>query len=535
MRRYFSKAAGILVLMILAWTSTGDACIGERGEVPAFRSKPVLREKPILIPEGLPGAGRALVSVEPTLVILVQFTDRAGITTQANWNTEMFAAANSMRDYYQEVSYYVAGVTGLDLPPASETSAPNNNGVAGWYTITYTDNGNTYDEHPWNEFGANWLDSTEASRWIAKAAVLAADPHVNFAAFDANGNGFISAKELHIVVVVAGYEDSYSGSPNPATWRHHWSLATGVTVDGKVVLQGNQGGGYSMVGELRPNGSIIKFGLVSHEMGHDLGLPDLYDTDDDNGKSEGIGDWGLMGSGDWCKVTVDADSPSHLCAWSKIHLGWISPIVIHVDQSNVPITQVETTPVAYKLRSGGQPETEHFLVTNRQRVGYDAGLVRSGSAHGLLIWHIDEETINATLEDNEVNGNEECKGVDLECADGAAGHVPNADELDAETDCGDATDPWYLGNDADFHAGSAPDNRDYRHCHDTGPDVNTAVEVRDISASGNPMRADLKVGKAVPTLSGWGIIALVILIVISSVWFFKRRERLTLIRTPYSK
>lgn len=363
MRSYFSKAVGILVLMILLWTSTGDACIGERREVPPFRSQPVLRAKPVLIPKGLPGAGRAQVSSEPTLVILVQFTDRTESTIQANWNTEMFAATNSMRDYYHEVSYYQPGVTGLDLPPASETSAPNNNGVAGWYTITYTDpgTGTTYNTHPWNAIKADWEGT--ASQWIAEAAVLAADPDVNFATFDTNADGFISASELHIVIVVAGYEDSYSGNPNPDTWRHHWSLATGVTVDGVVILQYNQGGGYSMVGELDPNGSIIKFGLVCHEMGHDLGLPDLYDVSQN---SEGIGEWGLMSSGDWCNVGVLANSPSHLCAWSKIYLGWISPTVVTVpDQFNASINQVESNPVAYKLWSRGQPGEEYFLVTNR--------------------------------------------------------------------------------------------------------------------------------------------------------------------------
>ena len=58
-------------------------------------------------------------------------------------------------------------------------------------------------------------------------------------------------------------------------------------------------------------------------------------------------------------------------------------------------------------------------MTNRQRLGYDQGLVRSGAASGLLIWHVDDDAWDQ-------NDDETHKLVDLECADGLAGHIPDA-------------------------------------------------------------------------------------------------------------
>ena len=65
-------------------------------------------------------------------------------------------------------------------------------------------------------------------------------------------------------------------------------------------------------------------GIMAHEFGHFLGLPDLYDLDsgsepeDDSG---GIGYWGLMGHGirGWNEV----DGPNPFCAWSLGQLGWL--------------------------------------------------------------------------------------------------------------------------------------------------------------------------------------------------------------------
>ena len=66
-------------------------------------------------------------------------------------------------------------------------------------------------------------------------------------------------------------------------------------------------------------------GVISHEYGHDLGLPDLYDsigpTDTD------VGFWDLMSTGSH-SGPVFQGIPTHMGAWSKYVLGWINPEVM---------------------------------------------------------------------------------------------------------------------------------------------------------------------------------------------------------------
>ena len=78
------------------------------------------------------------------------------------------------------------------------------------------------------------------------------------------------------------------------------------------------------------NGGV---GVFTHEFGHDLGLPDLYDT---SGGENGTAFWTLMSSGSWLgDGTEDIGSKSsHMGAWEKFQLGWLNYEVAYAGQKS---------------------------------------------------------------------------------------------------------------------------------------------------------------------------------------------------------
>jgi hypothetical protein len=133
-----------------------------------------------------------------------------------------------------------------------------------------------------------------------------------------------------------------------------------------------------------------------HELGHKLGRPDLYDR---TFKPWGVGMWSVMGTGTY-NSSVSGDKrvslPALPDAWSRAYLGWVTPQEVQGSILNAGIPQAESSPVVFQLlpNPGGidwrmdshSGTGEYYLVENRQKVGYDAGL----PGCGLLIWHIDE-------------------------------------------------------------------------------------------------------------------------------------------------
>ena len=174
-----------------------------------------------------------------------------------------------------------------------------------------------------------------------------------------------------------------------------------------------------------------------------MGLPDLYDTD---GSSEGIGHWGVMASGSW---TNNGETPAYFSAWCRYWLGWVEPVLITDDITNLVLEPIEDGGDVYMLPIPGNwsESNEYFLLENRQKMKYDSYL----PGEGLLIWHIDEDVINSKWNSNSVNNDEEHKGVDLEEADGQ-------DDLDNNANRGDSGDPYDSGS---FTKDTYPDSLAY--------------------------------------------------------------------------
>ncbi|MFF8634375.1 immune inhibitor A domain-containing protein [Streptomyces pilosus] len=148
--------------------------------------------------------------------------------------------------------------------------------------------------------------------------------------FDGDGDfnepdGYID----HFQIVHAGEDESAGGGAQgeDAIWAHRWyafGTDAGATGPEQNKLGGTQIGNTGIwVGDytIQPeNGGL---GVFAHEYGHDLGLPDHYDT---QGGENSTGFWTLMSSGSWLGTGKNeiGNLPGDMTAWDKLQLGWLN-------------------------------------------------------------------------------------------------------------------------------------------------------------------------------------------------------------------
>jgi len=209
--------------------------------------------------------------------------------------------------------------------------------------------------------------------------------------------------------------------------------------------------------------TVNPVGVYLHEFGHWLGLPDLYCTATIC-QTDGVGDWSLMDSGSYnadpflCTTQSTCEygsSPAHLDAWSKVKLGWVTPVSYNgdPDPGHLSLNDVETFQDIIKLQASTSSASQYFLLENRQETGFDVGLPGSG----MLVWLIDDAVINNNFISNSVNNNPNHPGVKLIEADG------NFNLLNAfDNDLGRASDP-YPGtlNKTELTPATTPDTEPY--------------------------------------------------------------------------
>jgi immune inhibitor A len=160
--------------------------------------------------------------------------------------------------------------------------------------------------------------------------------------YDYNGDGNFDEPDGYIdtaqfVHAGVGNESCSPTCDDWAIWSHSWyAFYNLIGTDGPDF---NKFGGVQIgdsdywVGKytIQPeNGGV---GVFAHEYGHDMGLPDLYDT---SGGENGTGFWSLMSSGSWVDTGQDTigNAPSHLGAWEKFQLGWLNYEVAFAGQKS---------------------------------------------------------------------------------------------------------------------------------------------------------------------------------------------------------
>ncbi|MCW2636025.1 MAG: ina [Blastococcus sp.] len=346
---------------------------------------------------------------------------------------------------------------------------------SGRYTVTgEVENWVTVDEHEaaWYGAGANddrawdfvneslnaWYDRQEVSGKSAAQinSYLAQYDVWDRYDYDADGefdepDGYID----HFQAVHSGMGEEVGGGVlgADAIWSHRWYNQTTPIGAGGPTPQGsltpNQLGG-TRVGEsdywvgdytIEPeNGGV---GVFAHEFGHDLGLPDLYDTSGNTGGAENsTGFWTLMSSGSYGNSGKPADGigtrPIHMGAWEKLFLGWLDYEVVDYKEK----VDLKLGPAEFNSRSRQAvimllPDKQVEITIGTPIPGGDGDFFYSGSGNNLDNTMLTPKPTGATTVQAQVNYEIE-KGWDY----AYAGYVDtNGDFVSLPTNLSDTDNP----------------------------------------------------------------------------------------------
>jgi len=372
------------------------------------------------------------------LTIFAHFADEGGLGREApSFAAEIFAEQpGSLTHFYREMSRGQFELTGEVLP---RRYASRSNGDA------YADMEGGYGR-------------------FAREVIQAADADVDFSRYDNDGPDGVPD---------SGDDDGYvdyifivSASAPPGFIVGDATGVSRLGLGGDFVSQDRaQHGGFIRISS--KSGSVQRgknfadaVGIMAHEFGHFLGLPDLYDLDrgsEPDHDSGGIGFWGLMAHGirGWDEVS----GPNPFCAWSLGQLGWLGVNnqqlkVLSEDRDDMVFADVNAGGDVYLLPAPA-PAEHFFLVEfrSRQHSYYERNL----PGEGLLIWRINPNRNS--------NNMEAIKQVDLVCADGLFG--------DAGFPLGRKPSPFNGRDNLDFWA------HDERYRTDFGGNLGDATDVFD--------------------------------------------------------
>ncbi|MCA9773882.1 MAG: M6 family metalloprotease domain-containing protein [Myxococcales bacterium] len=440
--------AAVLIATIAAWVAPALAHFATLGGAERHVWKP---KRPV---DGAAKSGRAKAAVSGDLhlpVIPALYPNReGGESVPLLLDVILFAdGPDSLKSYYDEVSYQEFGVDGS---------------VSGWVGLLQPD---SYYEGP---AGCHGICQDAKQEEMVAEAVAGIDLGVDFGMYDNDGpdnmpnsgddDGFV---DVVIVVQTEKPGECDLTAPEDANniISHRGSLKDFGFPDGLITDDASLSpatshirvADYVLSSARDCNGAITNLQVYVHELGHILGLPDLYDV---SGATSPVGIFDPMAA---TVIEGLTESPAHhLSVWSKVELGWIDPLRVFSSVPFVELGPVEEMPDAVQIFLGAPVSPkEYFLIENRQQVGIDATL----PASGLMIWHVDEakrERFGLANDEPCIDGptraacDEAHSFVVVEQADGLF-------DMERDVNGGDAGDLFTPG--AVFDACSTPWSKDY--------------------------------------------------------------------------
>lgn len=380
------------------------------------------------------------------LVLLAEFNDKKHSHAPGEFYDLLFNknSKHSMRNYYLEASWNQLDIQG-------EVHG-------GWHSLK--GNRVDYTDDPFN------LHYPNAQKMVIETILEEKNSgKLDFTPYSKDG-------EIELLIIVYAGSGMDTKLDKNFIRPHQYHLQEPIEVQDGIFAKN-----YCLVPEL----PIDDLGCFCHEVGHILGLPDLYME----GYSPVVGGWCLMGIGDQINK---GRTPSHPSAWCKLHLGWTEPVIVNNIPQLYEIPGVIDEKTIYKVEVQGSDGKEYFLLENRQQKGFDENLPSSG----LLIWHVNE---NACIK-QAPNFDPNHFFLTLKQSDGKTDLERDRSELIKQANLteeppkdvmGDSGDPFPgIKTNKTFNNASNPNSRSY-------DGKNSFVEVESISDSSELMNAHIGV------------------------------------------
>lgn len=253
------------------------------------------------------------------LVLLVEYSDYAHSSIQPE-ETDMYYEDYS-HEHFQDMIFGDNGYTGPNgenfvslkqyYMEQSGGSLVVDGSVAGWYTLPQTA---AY-------YGAETSSSNDVRprNAVEHALQLAAqDPSVNLGDFDqediydldGDGNYYEPDGIIdYLMILHAGVGQEAGGGSlgSDAIWSHSWNLGGVYPIPGTTSDVDYWDGSLAAYAyTIEPEDGAA--GVFVHEFGHNLGLPDEYDTEY-SGAGEPISMWSVMSSGSWAGKIGGTEPP----------------------------------------------------------------------------------------------------------------------------------------------------------------------------------------------------------------------------------